>query len=584
MSPDAEFYYSGGRKVPLRRDPDRVAVRYEKPAALGAVELEAVGQARLDDERAAGVVDRLELPRRNLVIVSLAPDATRVLGAAPVLSESLAQRDDVEFMTPVYHEADQDLQLIPTDQFNVRFRPEVSPGQIAQFNAANGVEVVSRSEWSPQELLLRISDPRARSVIDVANAYYESDLIEWSEPDFLTEGRKHALPDDPLLANQWHLRNTGQGGGTPGEDVHAEDAWAITTGDPGIVIAILDDGVDVGHTDLAANIHPDGYDFFDGDNDPRPRYFAAPYNSTNPNDIHGTPCAGVAAACGDNGQGVAGIAYHCRILPIKVWGAPNLAPNSAIANAIRYAGTRAAVLSASWSSGASDVVRQAIQDVAAAARGGLGALVFCSSGNDYRNSVAFPAQVDAAIAVGASTNQGQRSAYSNYGADLDFVAPSSGGTAGIWTTDVSYANRGYNLGNAGAGGVDGCYTNSFGGTSSACPLAAGVGALVLSLRPDIPATLAWRILRESCDKIGPLPYTGGRNDEFGWGRVNAQQALALARVAPVGNRRTREMHRSWCRWYHRMSSSNKVFMLTEAEGISSGYNGCHFCMPEHDTG
>lgn len=584
MSPNDEFYYSGGRKIPLRRDPDRAAVRYTEPAALGAAEMEALGSSRRDDETSAGAVDRIELPRRRLVILTLEPDTGRAYGAAPVVSETLTQRDDVEFVAPVYHEPSEDLMLIPTDQLNVRFRPKVTAKQIAELNAVNGVEVVSQSEWSPQEYVLRVVDPSAHSVVEVANAYYESKLTEWAEPNFLTEGRKHLFPNDPLLPKQWHLNNTGQGGGTAGEDVHAEDAWDITTGDPGIVIAILDDGVDEAHPDLAANIHPDGYDFYDDDDDARPQYFAPPYNSTDPNDIHGTCCAGVAAACGDNGQGVTGIAYRCRILPIKVWGAPNLAPNSDIARSIRYAGARAAVLSLSWSSTASDTVRQAIQDVARGERGGKGVLVFCSSGNGYSNSVSFPSEVDDAIAVGASTNQGVRSSYSNYGTDLDFVAPSNGGTLGIWTTDVSYTNRGYNLGSAGAGGADGLYNNSFGGTSSACPLAAGIGALILSLRPDIPAALARRILRESCDKIGPVAYVGGRNNEYGWGRVNAHQALTLARLAPIGNSRTHEMHRHWCYWYGQMSRNNKVYMLTDDEGLSAGYNGCAFCMPEHNTG
>ncbi|MGD9029555.1 MAG: S8 family serine peptidase, partial [Anaerolineae bacterium] len=505
-------------------------------------------------------------------------------GAAPVVSDTLGQREDVEFVAPVYREANEDLMLVPTDEFNVRFRPDVTEAEIAELNATHGVEVASQSEWSPQEYLLRVADPGARSVVDVANAYYESELTEWAEPDFLTEGRKHFLPNDPLLANQWHLRNTGQGGGTVGEDVDAEDAWDITTGDTNIAIAILDDGVDEAHPDLAANIHPNGYDFYDDDSDARPQYFAPPYDSTGPNDIHGTCCAGVAAACGDNGLGVTGIAYDCRILPIKVWGAPNLAPNSDIARSIRYAGARAAVLSLSWSSGESDVVRQAIRDVARGGRGERGVPIFCSSGNGHRSTISFPARVGDAIAVGASTNQGQRSAYSNYEDILDFVAPSSGGTLGIWTTDVSYTNRGYNLGSEAAGGADGLYDNSFGGTSSACPLAAGIGALVLSLRPDIPAALVRRIMRESCDKIGPLAYVNGRNDEFGYGRVNAHRALTLAHSAPIGNRRSKEMHRHWCYWYGLMSEANKVFWLTDNEGLDAGYNGCAFCMPEHDTG
>ena len=166
----------------------------------------------------------------------------------------------------------------------------------------------------------------------------------------------------------------------------------------------------------------------------------------------------------------------------------------------------------------------------------------------------------------------------HYGPELAFVAPSNGGSQGIWTTDVSYADRGYNLGNSSAGGIDGLYTNAFGGTSSACPLAAGIGALVLSLRPDIPAALALRILRESCDKIGPLPYVEGRNDEYGWGRLNAHRALQLACAAPIGNRRSRELHRPGCPRSRRMAAANRAFLLTEAEALAAGYRPCRTCM------
>ncbi len=584
MSEQEAFYYANGRKIPLRRDPERYAVSYRPPSETTR---SAVESERRTAEQAVGAVERTEIPRHNIVILRCHSPATRSAGGEMITPEALAQRDDVEFVTPVYRETTDDLLLVPTDRFNVRFKPDVTEEQIREFNAQHRVEIVSRSKWSSQEYTLRITDPGQRSVIEVANAYYESGLTEWAEPDFLTEGRKHFLPNDPLLANQWHLRNTGQNGGTVGEDVHAEEAWDITTGDPNIAIAIMDDGVDVVHPDLADNIHPAGYDFFDDDDDPRPRYFAAPFNSTNENDIHGTPCAGVAAARGHNGTGVVGIAYNCRILPIKVWGAPSLAPNSVIAESIRYAAQHAAVLSGSWSSGESDTVRQAIEDVSREARGGLGALVFFSSGNDpaWRGrGVAFPARVDAAIAVGASTNQGQRAGYSNYGPELDFVAPSNGGTLGIWTTDVSQNNRGYNMGSASAGGGDGLYTNSFGGTSSACPLAAGVGALVLSVRPDLSASQVRCILRETCDKIGPRPYVNGRNDEYGWGRVNAHRAVQMARMAPIGNRRSRELHRTWCPWVRQMSERNKVRFLTVEEGLDAGYNGCWYCLREHDTG
>jgi len=159
------------------------------------------------------------------------------------------------------------------------------------------------------------------------------------------------------------------------------------------------------------------------------------------NDIHRTPCAGVVAACGNSNAGVTGIAYRCRILPIKVWGSPNLPPLSDVADAIRYAGARAAVLSNSWTCSTSDVVRQAIQDMIGGGCGSLGTLVSFAAGNSS-GAVGFPARLDASIAVGASTHQAQRAGYSCCGPELDLVAPSSGGTQSIWTTDVSTANRG----------------------------------------------------------------------------------------------------------------------------------------------
>lgn len=583
MPSPGKFYYADGRKIPIEADPNRVAVRYREEPAGATRDMAQVAE-RESAEQSTGAVSRTVLRRQNMVILTYEPaGATRAAAEAKAAPETLAARADVEFVTPVYRETTQDLQLVPTDEFNVRFKPDVTPEQIAEFNQRNQVAVVRQSQYSAQEYILRITDPDARDVIDVANTYYESDLTEWAEPNFLTEIRKVFLPNDPLLANQWHLENTGQGGGTVGEDVHAQEAWDITTGNSSIVIAIIDDGVDTAHPDLSANIQPGGYDFFDDDSDANPRYFAPPYNVTDFNDIHGTPCAGVAAARGNNGAGVAGIAYDCRILPIKVWGSPNLAPNSDIADAIRYAGARAAVLSSSWGSGQSDTVRQAVTDVAAGGRGGLGSLLLFASGNS-NGAVHFPARVDAAIAVGASTNQGQRAAYSCFGPELDLVAPSNGGTQSIWTTDVSTANRGYNLGSAAAGGTDGRYTNSFGGTSSATPLAAGVAALILSVRPELPGSLARRILEESCDQIGPLAYVNGRNNQFGRGRVNARRALEMARAAPIGNARTSELHHPSCQWVRWMASRNKRYFLTVQEGLAAGYNGCRFCLPQHDTG
>jgi subtilisin family serine protease len=111
------------------------------------------------------------------------------------------------------------------------------------------------------------------------------------------------------------------------------------------------------------------------------------------------------------------------------------------------------------------------------------------------------------------------------GPEVDFVAPSNGGKQGIFTTDVGYVDRGFNLGFADRGGRDGLYTNDFGGTSSATPLAAGVGALALSVSPRIDRDELRSLLRDTADKIGSGYDRRGHSRNFGYGRVNAARAV-----------------------------------------------------------
>jgi subtilisin family serine protease len=148
------------------------------------------------------------------------------------------------------------------------------------------------------------------------------------------------------------------------------------------------------------------------------------------------------------------------------------------------------------------------------------------------SSVSFPANIPETIGVGACTNQGKRSSYSQGGKEIDFVAPSSGGTLGIFTTDIPDPNRGFNLGNPIQGDPQGFYTNSFGGTSSATPLAAGIGALLLSVNPNLKAEEVRQIMRVTADKINPddARYdANGFSEGYGFGRVNAKRALEKVR-------------------------------------------------------
>ena len=154
--------------------------------------------------------------------------------------------------------------------------------------------------------------------------------------------------------------------------------------------------------------------------------------------------------------------------------------------------------------------------------------MFVATGNDQRAQVSYPARFASAIAVGASTDGEVRAGYSNYGPEVSVVAPSNGGRRSIYTTDVSYPDRGFNLGSAGSGGADGLHTNSFGGTSSATPLVAGIAALVLAANPTLTRDQVRTILQDTAEKIGPKGSynASGHSREYGYGRVNAAKAVA----------------------------------------------------------
>jgi subtilisin-like proprotein convertase family protein len=527
VNPNQDYYYVGDRKVKLMRLPDSFAVRYRQ-----TVSPRAMIRKLMDSPDFTDVEEQRALPRSRMVIVTLPP--TRGAVESDSARRTLEADADVEFVAPVYREPQSGLRMVATDEITVRFKPGVSQDVIDIFNADQGITRAQQSRFVPNQYILTVSNPS--DVLAIADRYHTSDLTEFAEPNFVTEAKKSALPNDEFLPEQWHLKNTGQGEGKVGEDVEAEGAWTMTSGSPTITVAVIDDGVDIDHPDLKDNIwtnpnsnDPDvhGWDFYNDNADPRPKQFAPPYDRLVGNDSHGTPCAGVIAALGNNQEGVAGIAHQCKILPVKIFMADDLVPFNVLADAIRYGGQKADVLSNSWGIPQSNDVAQAIRDVVKTGRGGKGCPVFVATGNDYSSSIGFPASVDEAIAVGASTNEGRRAAYSNYGRGLDIVAPSSGGSRGIFTVDVSIPGRGFNVGTVNSGDAEGRYTNSFGGTSSATPLAAGVAALILSLNPELTWEQVRAYLRHTADKIDTVngSYIDGYSRQYGFGRINARRAL-----------------------------------------------------------
>ncbi|HOZ51155.1 MAG TPA: S8 family serine peptidase [Chitinophagaceae bacterium] len=373
------------------------------------------------------------------------------------------------------------------------------------------------------------------NALEIANKLAETRKFSCAEPDFLLVMKKFST-NDTYLNYQWSLNNTGssiQYSGTPGADMNIFNAWTLSTGTNFTKVAVIDEGVDLVHPDLVGNMLPgfDGTGLGSG---------GAPTGD----DAHGTACAGIIAAVGNNNLGIAGVAYNAKIVPVRIAyssGASWITSNAWIGTCIDWAWDQgdADVLSNSWGGGSSStLINDPIGRATTQGRGGLGSPVLFAAGND-NSSVSYPGYLSNVISVTAMSMCNQRKSPSscdgesfwgsNYGVNTDISAPG----VKIYTCDISGAN-GYSTGD---------YTATFNGTSSATPNAAGVMALILSVNPSLTMTQARQIIESTCDKVGGYTYNAGVanqpngtwSNDLGYGRVNAFTALQLANPQPCVN-------------------------------------------------
>jgi subtilisin family serine protease len=411
----------------------------------------------------------------------------------------------------------------------VRFSAGVSPRRQARLLAAHRLEVRRRNRYVAGQFVVADRGRKrfGADMVEVANSLASLDEVVFAAPNFVSEYRRFLAPRPPL--SQWHLRNLGRGGQKKGEDLNVVRAWRRTQGQ-GVVVAVLDDGVDLSHPGLRSRLWKNpspsardrhGRDFFlppthpDHFN-PQPKKWRYPYDQMPGNDSHGTPCAGLIAGASPKARGVA---PRARLLPVKIFHAEELASDEFVADAIRYAGRHADVLSCSWGAGVSPDLELAFSDVASGGRSGRGCVVVCAAGNESSSSIRFPSSHRSVIAVGACTDQGRHAPYSNCGKALALVAPSNGGRKEVFTTDVSLAGRGFDAGP---------YTSSFGGTSAAAPMVAGVAALVLSVNRTLSAPAVREVLCSTAVKVGSGYDRRGHSRTLGHGRVDAAAAVAAA--------------------------------------------------------
>ena len=354
----------------------------------------------------------------------------------------------------------------------------------------------------------------------------EAGEIESFSP--LVEKKQNArlAPDDTEFAAQWHLENTGQTNGLPGEDANVTDTWDTYTGS-GVVISVIDDGLDHEHSDLQPHYSAlFSYDWCDDDGDPSPTGWNG----------HGTAVAGVAAAVGNNALDVTGVAFNATIAGstlIACW-----ASDATEADALSYESDDIDIYTNSWGpyddgerlEGPGPLTLAAFESDAYNGREGLGNLITWAAGNglgsnDDSNYDGY-ANSRFTIAVTAISHQGEQSSYAEPGANILVAAHSNGAGEGITTTDIT-GSGGYNS--------SGNVTHDFGGTSSATPLAAGVIALIL----DANENLTWRDVQHVLVNSARMndasdsswSVNGAGHDishKYGFGAVDAGAAVSVA--------------------------------------------------------
>jgi subtilisin-like proprotein convertase family protein len=348
---------------------------------------------------------------------------------------------------------------------------------------------------------------------------------------------------DPLLSSQWHLNNTGQSGGTSGEDVRAFAAWSVTRGEGAARVAVVDDAVDVLHEDLAPNVVPAAsYSY-------RPASLGSAYPlPCRVEDDHGTAVAGIVAARDGNAVGGAGVAPRA---PLVAYSALSTSFDADIADALTRGKAQNGIYQNSWGSPddgklgtVSTLIRAAIDNGIATARDGKGAVYVFPAGNGgcyatdatggcYNERPGLDGYLNhiGVIAVGAVDHRGRRPLYGETGANLLVSAPSSNHTGSASITTARPKNA---------------YRSDFSGASASVPMVSGVVALMLAVNPE----LTWRdvrlVLAQSARRNDPTdpgwvdsafgpPYNG----QYGFGVADAQAAITMARGwASVGGSST----------------------------------------------
>jgi subtilisin family serine protease len=384
-----------------------------------------------------------------------------------------------------------------TDRVLVRFRPGIAVQNIRPILRAYGSTSLASV---PQIGLHIIAVPEGVSVTDFLSALQRNPDIESARPDPII--RITVRPGDKYFESQYALSNTGQvlddlpdrPQCTAGADITATGAWDQAKGDAGVIIAVLDTGLDMDHPDIENKLASRGKDFINNDDDATDDHW------------HGTHVAGIAAADTNNSLGIAGVAWNCKVLPGKIIAANGEGDYGALIRALYWATDQGAqVINLSLGGEERD------EDLLKALKYAYdkNVVVVAAAGNES-GPVLYPAAYDDyCLAVAATDYNDKQVPWSNFGPEVDVAAPGVDilSLYPTWDTPSGFAPY--------------AYAN---GTSMATPHVAGFAALIKSLKPWLTVSQVMNVIRYSSDDVNSDKFPG-KDDHLGYGRINMERAL-----------------------------------------------------------
>lgn len=529
-----------GTPARLLRDRSRLIVETSEASALDGLMTVLMRNGR--------VIARVSSPGVGLRELRLTEGQT---SSDTVMLDQLKTLKGVEFASYAYKTTDGRAELTPRNSMGVQFKASVSHREILDYAKVTGLSVLrparpdsARYWWTFALPHVAWNDPVAyTSVLE------KSALVEWAAVD-LQGGMTASTPNDPFYGLQFQMLNSylfpNNGVAV---DINIEPARAISTGS-GVRVAVIDAGVQQDHPDFGGRVLQ-GYDVWS--NNSCTVVFSdfrsdCAWHPATQND-HGTNVAGILGASASNGIGIAGVAPGATLIPVRLWRrwlaqqVDSFPSDEQMGAAIDWAWQVGAadVLNNSWGATSpsypgNNFVTSAIQRARANGRAGKGSVVVFSTGNQSNRSgsppimaqVPWPGRLNYVLGVTAMNRYGMVSNYSNQGLEIDVSGPSSGDllpcgstltSDGVVTTSLTYGG----CQDGGAG-----YTNTFGGTSAAVPLASGVAALLLARWPQLNEV-------DVRTRIAATSDAWGASSTFGAGKLNAGRALSASWPSPIAS-------------------------------------------------